>query len=101
MGSSVSKRCPGIFFISVSNPTQRKDCFSFICSKSCCFVIFLSISSRFFAFLSISQCDISTISRCQALALRSEEHTSELQSRPHLVCRLLLEKKKENKNEGY
>src|SRR5436305_2647069 len=27
---------------------------------------------------------------------RSEEHTSELQSRPHLVCRLLLEKKKNN-----
>src|SRR3989442_2823681 len=26
---------------------------------------------------------------------RSEEHTSELQSRPHLVCRLLLEKKKD------
>src|SRR5690554_7306107 len=29
--------------------------------------------------------------------IRSEEHTSELQSRPHLVCRLLLEKKKKNK----
>src|SRR5690554_7783503 len=28
------------------------------------------------------------------LLRRSEEHTSELQSRPHLVCRLLLEKKK-------
>src|SRR3989442_11466942 len=28
---------------------------------------------------------------------RSEEHTSELQSRPHLVCRLLLEKKKNPK----
>src|SRR3989449_6328515 len=28
-------------------------------------------------------------------ALRSEEHTSELQSRLHLVCRLLLEKKKD------
>src|SRR3989442_3608464 len=27
---------------------------------------------------------------------RSEEHTSELQSRPHLVCRLLLEKKKKD-----
>src|SRR6266702_7263433 len=27
---------------------------------------------------------------------RSEEHTSELQSRGHLVCRLLLEKKKKN-----
>src|SRR3989442_8907389 len=29
------------------------------------------------------------------LKFRSEEHTSELQSRPHLVCRLLLEKKKQ------
>src|SRR2546422_4853322 len=29
---------------------------------------------------------------------RSEEHTSELQSRLHLVCRLLLEKKKKRKN---
>src|SRR3989442_4714019 len=28
---------------------------------------------------------------------RSEEHTSELQSRPHLVCRLLLEKKNNTK----
>src|SRR3989442_7569606 len=30
------------------------------------------------------------------IAYRSEEHTSELQSRPHLVCRLLLEKKNKN-----
>src|SRR3712207_8902953 len=29
---------------------------------------------------------------------RSEEHTSELQSRQYLVCRLLLEKKKKNKS---
>src|SRR5437660_12618430 len=29
---------------------------------------------------------------------RSEEHTSELQSRGHLVCRLLLEKKKRNEH---
>src|SRR5687768_17886188 len=29
--------------------------------------------------------------------VRSEEHTSELQSRLHLVCRLLLEKKKKNR----
>src|SRR5436305_10494929 len=28
---------------------------------------------------------------------RSEEHTSELQSRPHLVCRLLLDKKKKKR----
>src|SRR2546429_2165259 len=32
--------------------------------------------------------------RCRKGAIRSEEHTSELQSRLHLVCRLLLEKKK-------
>src|SRR2546422_7901112 len=31
---------------------------------------------------------------CRSVATRSEEHTSELQSRLHLVCRLLLEKKK-------
>src|SRR5690625_7048468 len=31
--------------------------------------------------------------------LRSEEHTSELQSRGHLVCRLLLEKKKTNETQ--
>src|SRR5205814_7869710 len=40
---------------------------------------------RFIAFLFLS----SSIGRC-----RSEEHTSELQSLRHLVCRLLLEKKK-------
>src|SRR5216684_5296376 len=33
--------------------------------------------------------------------LRSEEHTSELQSRLHLVCRLLLEKKKKSQNHLY
>src|SRR5947208_3957623 len=32
----------------------------------------------------------------EAANLRSEEHTSELQSPDHLVCRLLLEKKKKN-----
>src|SRR3989449_5663335 len=34
--------------------------------------------------------------RARANAGRSEEHTSELQSRLHLVCRLLLEKKKQS-----
>src|SRR3712207_7321279 len=33
----------------------------------------------------------------QPILFRSEEHTSELQSRQYLVCRLLLEKKKKNK----
>src|SRR5258708_21644075 len=36
--------------------------------------------------------------RIKSPRLRSEEHTSELQSPDHLVCRLLLEKKKQNYN---
>src|SRR5207342_3949529 len=39
-----------------------------------------------------SSCSVRSSTRC-----RSEEHTSELQSRENLVCRLLLEKKKKNK----
>src|SRR5690554_7245980 len=38
--------------------------------------------------------------RAEDGAVRSEEHTSELQSRPHLVCRLLLEKKKKNNTDN-
>src|SRR3989442_6664372 len=37
---------------------------------------------------------------CKSPIKRSEEHTSELQSRPHLVCRLLLEKKKTNPSDA-
>src|SRR2546429_3269890 len=44
------------------------------------FLLFPSLSFEFFS----------------SLRYRSEEHTSELQSRLHLVCRLLLEKKKKN-----
>src|SRR2546429_5667349 len=36
------------------------------------------------------------MAKCGSSSTRSEEHTSELQSRLHLVCRLLLEKKKFN-----
>src|SRR3989442_6098564 len=38
---------------------------------------------------------IELLKKCEAGG-RSEEHTSELQSRPHVVCRLLLAKKKDN-----
>src|SRR3989442_10211946 len=38
--------------------------------------------------------------RSKQTSTRSEEHTSELQSRPHLVCRLLLEKKKNKPNDS-
>src|SRR2546430_9064096 len=36
---------------------------------------------------------------CRGWQLRSEEHTSELQSQSNLVCRLLLEKKKKNSHD--
>src|SRR5690625_7008054 len=41
---------------------------------------------------------ITTLERNEDMFNRSEEHTSELQSRGHLVCRLLLEKKKKKSN---
>src|SRR5436305_12059792 len=50
------------------------------------------ISSSFGGGMRLWRRHKSMYSRCGAS--RSEEHTSELQSRPHLVCRLLLEKKK-------
>src|SRR2546430_11489088 len=46
-----------------------------------------------------SLCSDSTrrrVSSCCCTSTRSEEHTSELQSQSNLVCRLLLEKKKQN-----
>src|SRR5437868_11788270 len=42
-----------------------------------------------------------TASACTRADRRSEEHTSELQSRFDLVCRLLLEKKKKKNNHNY
>src|SRR2546422_4656521 len=63
----------------------------------------LATTSAGYAF-SVGQRD-NTIGRDRMMAhvaeivsARSEEHTSELQSRLHLVCRLLLEKKKKKKN---
>src|SRR2546422_8522425 len=47
---------------------------------------------------SISQSGIRNLKGLPVLR-RSEEHTSELQSRLHLVCRLLLEKKKKQTNQ--
>src|SRR5689334_24838712 len=45
--------------------------------------------------IGVANCD-SAMQDLLAPPLRSEEHTSELQSQFHLVCRLLLEKKKKN-----
>src|SRR5690348_17967333 len=50
-------------------------------------------------FAGITYANIATLS--VDTTLRSEEHTSELQSPVHLVCRLLLEKKKNNNTKDY
>src|SRR2546422_2702613 len=46
------------------------------------------------AFITQRSIRVGRTSRCASSERRSEEHTSEIQSRLHLVCRLLLEKKK-------
>src|SRR3712207_8475035 len=57
---------------------------------------YLQLSQNLAPLLEIKEISISYESTVQLQ--RSEEHTSELQSRQYLVCRLLLEKKKTNIN---
>src|SRR5438105_13961457 len=102
-------------------------CVFFVCrclcvlSVSVCLFFFLCLLSFFFFFNDTATTEIYTLSLHDALPIlfsrrsepsasptrcthtgrrrsrRSEEHTSELQSRVDLVCRLLLEKKKKKK----
>src|SRR6266498_2030358 len=62
--------------------------------------MFQTRSSRW-NFPAIQVSDFNTLSALTPAEIRSEEHTSELQSRPHLVCRLLLEKKKKKKTNAH
>src|SRR5258708_21618283 len=50
------------------------------------------------SYLGITQYLTAELQPPHLVAIRSEEHTSELQSPDHLVCRLLLEKKKKTTN---
>src|SRR5687767_15478877 len=61
----------------MANPKQGKECMNRFLSKRNIFILTVFLAG---------------------LLLRSEEHTSELQSLAYLVCRLLLEKKKKKKN---
>src|SRR5438552_11540319 len=56
----------------------------------------LPISARWYVW---NRATSAVATRCSSARRRSEEHTSELQSPDHLVCRLLLEKKKKNAGE--
>src|SRR5204863_8002040 len=57
-------------------------------------IVTQAVRSSIWACLSLVLGGICTISPWLTAPIRSEEHTSELQSRRDLVCRLLLEKKK-------
>src|ERR1035441_7694669 len=48
-----------------------------------------------------ARCQFTIFGMCSGPPMRSEEHTSELQSLRHLVCRLLLEKKKIHQEHNY
>src|SRR5260221_1582254 len=66
--------------------------------------LFRSINALRRAWLAIRKCEFRRgARRGRVLQCRSEEHTSELQSHSDLVCRLLLEKKKDGtqRNVGY
>src|SRR5438045_9729275 len=59
-------------------------------------VLRLDLRRHAIALPPVRRVDLLVAARLAPRVLRSEEHTSELQSLRHLVCRLLLEKKKQN-----
>src|SRR5258708_17051958 len=75
---------------SLSSPLRRN------CRCSCCATRLAERSRERHICSSERTCSLTSPLACLT---RSEEHTSELQSPDHLVCRLLLEKKKKNHNE--
>src|SRR5690554_849394 len=88
-------------FVSVFVYVYNASTFSFFFISSQLFLLFdaLQLFMRMFlepiaAVLRLAYYKLLSFMVRNNLVVRSEEHTSELQSRPHLVCRLLLEKKK-------
>src|SRR5712671_7134259 len=76
-----------IFAVTRFTPLLSSLCTSCVCSKSSFSVLTTKCASSMAGSANHS---------CAWVISRSEEHTSELQSPDHLVCRLLLEKKKKN-----
>src|SRR3712207_8454623 len=62
--------------------------------KTCYFVLIALVVNAIFYHPHVIQVALYSMPPGNLFILRSEEHTSELQSRQYLVCRLLLEKKK-------
>src|SRR5690554_7011728 len=78
--------------------TYSHECFYKPTKPTASYTLFNVASARSLAFSAPKRKILSSRARSPRnswyFACRSEEHTSELQSRPHLVCRLLLAKKK-------
>src|SRR5437870_5863678 len=79
----LNARATKCFFSSVTSHSTRPTVRPFLTTRPTAFSLAFHTGFRKLIFISM---------------VRSEEHTSELQSRGHLVCRLLLEKKKKKKN---
>src|SRR5437870_7364734 len=82
--------CPRPHSVPHSFPTRRSSDLLFA-GRTACGIRQPGQNGPAVATAQINSCFVSFERNCQH---RSEEHTSELQSRGHLVCRLLLEKKK-------
>src|SRR3989442_13669983 len=86
-----SARCPSIFFFFFFNDTATTEIYTLSLHDA----LPIWLDPRAVAVEPAQPSDRGLcVDCCCADPARSEEHTSELQSRPHLVCRLLLEKKK-------
>src|SRR2546430_8406089 len=94
--------CYFFFFFSSRRRHTRFDCdwssdvcSSDLCEAPCLFAKpFVYVQRRVFMCRSACICARPSVRLQAPLHVRSEEHTSELQSQSNLVCRLLLEKKK-------
>src|SRR5207244_6484411 len=85
----ISSRNPSLYLLSRRKTSVRASAVLSFCS----FVIGIDLRASN-AFSATSKSPFSAIASLDFTPKRSEEHTSELQSPDHLVCRLLLEKKK-------
>src|SRR3989442_8590283 len=87
--------CSGAIYVGVPTIAPEPVASAF-CSRAIPKSMILTRPSDITRTLDASRSWISGSRGCKRRTPRSEEHTSELQSRPHLVCRLLLEKKKKH-----
>src|SRR5438067_5939178 len=95
-----SLQCPAFFFLMIRRP-PRSTLFPYTTlfrSSAAAALIariqFLDFNLFVRAKSCFLQLDFHVVAQVKQIEIRSEEHTSELQSRFDLVCRLLLEKKK-------